>query len=175
MLPADQIGQQITCSDCLEEFQACEVGPDTPAPTASPARPDPAPDEEYALQEEEDESQWLKLEDDLTTGEASGVVAHKEVLTEDYEFLAVCPICGTRQWLSDGEIGGKRNCPDCFSTFSVRTPPANARRAKRPKVEDDPWSDEDFSLPKEPPAEEPSEARVRSIGELSDGGGRARG
>ena len=151
-----QIGQSIVCPDCLESVvvqvpetrrrrtDAMAGQPETPAKQ----QPDDAgaehvDDDELTLSEPIDvpaETLLPKtlsdLIGDLQTPVPGGQTADHPPSdtgsaaepTAPQPFVVNCPICDGRIYATEGEIGGTKNCPDCFSPVEVRRPKPKPQR-----------------------------------------------
>lgn len=64
------------------------------------------------------------------------------VLPQDEEFAFPCKVCGTRLHTSISKVGSRTRCPDCYSEFSVPSPPP---RKKQQEIKLDKTADVTFA------------------------------
>lgn len=138
-----QVGSQVTCDVCLEEFVAEAAAP---VSDSFPASNDVSNDGEGgdatlqrllnpSVADSSPGENTIRLEDDLS----SPAVSKPKVLESDYEFGIICHVCATRLTMTDEQVGKKVKCPDCHTILRVREPPPSRRKAKAhvPVADDD--------------------------------------
>ena len=164
-----RIGETVTCDYCLEEFEVSrpQTGPLSKRVPDRMSDVTPVPD---SLELAEDFDLQLTLEDEATPAAEDRVTvkdreyADSEELATDYEFTVACPLCSTRLSATHLQVGKKIKCPDCFSSFEIRTPPKHARRKRTSALTDD--TDDEFKLsdPVERPQYEPQVNSTNGLG-----------
>ena len=168
-MASEQIGETVTCDDCLEEFEVS--GPQT---NQSVKRDDEAASQEPSAAASLDlagdsdidlltlDDHWPPPSQDRTTADPKESPAGEE-LSEDYEFTAICPLCSTRQSVTHVQVGKNIKCPDCFSAFEIRTPPKHARRKRTSSLTDDDGAEFKLSDPIERPTYESSQTSASGL------------
>ncbi len=121
---AKRAGQTVTCDNCLHEFWPASQA----APPTAPKKHRQAGSTKRVPEAEATNNKNSSIEDDLF---GDDYVENKQtVLKEDYEFTVQCPICGTRQEVTDKAVGKKVKCYDCHTRYKIREPSARRRRPR---------------------------------------------
>ena len=162
-----RIGETITCDYCLEEFEVRRPQADSPSNRDGGSATDASAGS--GSLEFDDEPDLQSAADDLSVPLPEDRVADThpkqadvDELDTDYEFAVACPLCSTRLSATDVQIGTKIQCPDCFSSFEIRTPPKRARR----KPTGSPSGDDDAEFRLSDPVERP---KYEPLGSTLDG------
>jgi predicted Zn finger-like uncharacterized protein len=132
-----QIGTQVTCPDCLDEFfvePSKSASPPNSSTEHFPSAPLPSDDSTDSLDEFPHDGEEIKAEEQ--PGRAK---PHEPSPEQTYDFSASCPLCGTRQDVTREQIGKSIKCPDCHLSFTVSEPHRSARRThvELPTANDD--------------------------------------
>ncbi len=94
------------------------------------------------LDESEDDSEESvrKAARAETRRRASDEAATKEEKT----FAVSCPVCDSRVYATDAEIGTKKICPDCYTDVPIERPRPKPRRVSR--VNEDEYAEDQYTL-----------------------------
>jgi DNA-directed RNA polymerase subunit M/transcription elongation factor TFIIS len=145
----EQVGQVVTCPDCLEEFCA-----ERPPPPSVPDEEPVASAPENQQRRPSAEGSLIDAPADLLEAASRGTLESPEPVEQDadYVFAVECPLCGTRLEVQSKQIGSRIKCPDCTSAVPVREPPPNKRRPPTGAAA----GDEDGELRLSEPADKPA-------------------
>lgn len=129
-----QVGTTVRCLDCHTEFEAQRKASETPRPKPSVA------DFEIALSDPVPTPRYQpSLADGVTAAElygdlpvegppaTSASVSRRP--TNEPQLAVVCPLCRTRLYVTERQVGRQVRCGDCHTEFSVEAPRAETPRS----------------------------------------------
>ncbi len=141
---------------------ACNVSIDIPVSAVNKV---PSTISSTSLDQELDDFgfELAKIEDKPASKESEILAAHLNLdvkPSREEEFRYSCKVCGTAMYAQKKDIGAMARCPDCYSEFSIPSPPKITRpQTPGPKLES--YAD----MPLVPP--EPAKGKSREAGRSS--------
>lgn len=131
-VPAKMAGKRVPCP-------ACKAMLNLPTLDCSPPKPTLAPAPLAKNLDSDLDDIGFKLSEELpkSTAKTSFAAEHLGFELSDLkekEFSYPCKVCGSMMYAKPSDIGSMARCPDCYSEYSVPSPPVAKSRAKDPDL-----------------------------------------
>ncbi len=129
-VPAKMAGKRVPCPACKAMLNLPTFESDRPQ--SGPAAPSKNLDSHL-------DDIGFKLADELPKGRmtvdfaAEQLGLHQAELKEK-EFSYPCKVCGSMMYARPADVGSMTRCPDCYSEFSIPSPPVQKARPRDPDL-----------------------------------------